>query len=141
MSQLQQFNFLAFADNRPVVRIKQAPVRRKRAISKRRPRLRVQPEDQREKLAYASVAPATAKTYRCLLARLDGWLHKNGHDLTGESVALYILHLHRQGRAPRSISLVRDAVRFRQKQIRKQPNPTGEDVENALKIIMREGYD
>ena len=67
---------------------------------------------------------------------LDKWL--DDRDLDDGLLADYALSLHRDGKAPSTISTVLAAARFRAKALR-QPNPVGPETEAVRRHVRREG--
>ena len=65
-----------------------------------------------ENLIRASIAPNTMKAYRRALAGIQKYLSDQSLEFSDSALAAYITHLHGQGRAPSSISIVVAAVRW-----------------------------
>ncbi len=86
--------------------------------------------------SFLSVSNSTSKTYKAALRGLDKWL--DDRDLDDGLLADYALSLHRDGKAPSTISTVLAAARFRAKALR-QPNPVGPETEAVRRHVRREG--
>ena len=94
--------------------------------------------DDAEELARRSLAPGTLKMYRGLLRRFDAWLAEQGRTADDASVADYLAHLHREGRAPGTIGLVPAALKWLARHS-DRPSPVGPITARVLAGIRREG--
>lgn len=88
------------------------------------------------RLLEASIAPNTAKAYGDALRKLFNYL--DGQPLTDTTLASYLAHLYTRGLAPASVTVVVQAVRFREK-LERRPSSVGPLTSRTLAGIRREG--
>ena len=92
--------------------------------------------DRKLSRAFMRLAPSTRRQYKFQLRRLDGWLASR--KLTDSTLADYLLHRHREGRAPGSLVNAVNAAKFRCKSLG-LASPAGQEVADMLTYTAREG--
>ena len=85
---------------------------------------------------FRSLAPRSARTYRCALERFDEW--RRGRAADDDLLAEYLESRFADGKAHATLRTLVAAVKFRSKKL-KQDCPAGEEVAAVLKRTRREG--